>query len=1023
MRLTDVFIRRPVFAAVLSLLVLLVGLQAMTSLPLRQFPKMEQTIISINTTYFGANADVIKGFISTPIQRAVAQADGIDFILGSSSTGSSRISVYVKTEFDADTVFNDVTSKVASVRKQLPQEAEDPVVTKSTGSDDDASMYLSLTSKKMSNAEITDFATRVIQPKLSTISGVSSANLMGAKTFALRVWLDKDKMTSLGVTADEIVSALKQQNFQATPGQLRGLYTVTNVRIDTDIEVIDTFKNLVVRQDKGNLLRLEDVAKVELGVEDDEFSIMFNDKTSVFFGISVAAEANPLDVISQVRKTIPIMQADFPQDLQLHIAYDATEYIRQSISEVQRTIIEASIIVVLIMYLFLGSLRTVIVPMVTIPLSLIGVCSFLWAMGYSLNLLTLLAMVLAIGLVVDDAIVVVENIHRLIEKGKSPLQAALIGARQIIFPVIAMTITLAAVYTPIMLAGGLTGSLFPQFAFTLAMTVIISGFVALTLSPMMCSKLLTSHQQNNRFALFVERLLLAVQNSYQILLARVLQRKFLVVLFVVLAFVACGYLFTSIQQELAPQEDQSVLFVAGNASVYDNHNYMNKYVPELIKKLHQIPEMSQFFLVNGAFGGENSLFSGVILKPWAQRERSPQQIQFGLQKSIEEIPGLQLHAITPNPLPGTRGLPIQFVLTSMVSYENLYHYAETLLADARQSGLFMFINSDLRFNSPQYDLKVDRNLAGQLGVSMQAIANALSVALNENYSSRFSMYSQSYEIIAQLPKPNRRHIEQVLNINIKTANGQMIPLSTLVTVKHSVQPPSLNQFQQLNAITISGLMMPGVTLGDALDYLQTKAHQLLPKTVNYDYQGMSRQFRQEGDTLAMAFIFACVIIFLVLAAQFESFSDPLIILISVPMSLLGALLALKLFGFSLNIYSQIGLLSLIGLISKAGILLVEFANKMRDEDQSLTRLDAIQQAAVLRLRPILMTTFSMIVGVMPLIWAAGPGAGSREVLGVVIASGMAIGTLFTLFVVPVFYVLLAREHRHHDSTLDLDDEE
>ena len=1010
MRFTDIFINKPVFASVLSILLLLSGLQSIDKLSLREFPKLEQTVISINTSFPGANADLIQGFISTPIQRAVAEADGIDYITAKSSTGSSSVSVNVKDGYDADVVFNDVMAKVAQVRKQLPLEAEEPLVAKTTGGGSDASMYISFTSSRMTNAEITDYVTRIVQPKLSTIPGVASASLMGGKKFALRIWLDSDRMTALGVDADDMVAALKRQNYQASPGKLRSLYTLTNIRIDTDLTDVDTFKNLVIKQDEGTLVRLQDIAKVELGVESENFSILYNDKTAVFSGIMVAPGANPLTVANQVTRALPQLEAEFPPNLHINVAYDATRYIQQALDEVQHTILEVSIIVVLVIFLFLGSIRTVLIPMVTIPLSLVGVCSFLWAMGYSLNLLTLLAMVLAIGLVVDDAIVVVENIHRHIEEGLNPFAAAINGAREIVFPVIAMTITLAAVYTPIMMTSGLTGTLFSEFAFTLAMTVIISGFIALTLSPMMCSKLLSSKATEGGFAQYMDQLFNRFRRSYERFLHITICKRPLVGIVALVLILACGLLYTHIPQELAPPEDQSVLFAAGNASVFDNHNYMNRYIPRVVAALHSIPEMNDYFLANGAFG-ENSMFSGAIFKPWKERERSPQQVQYELQQKLDAIPGLQLHAFAPSPLPGQRGLPVQFVLTSSETHQFLYEASQQLIKAANQSGKFMFVNGDLKFNNPQLELRVDRAKAGQLGISMQAIASAVSVLLNNNYSSRFSKEGQSYEIIAQLPKSDRQTNQQLLAINVKTQSGAMVPLSTVVSVGHSVQPPSLNQYQQLNAVTISGMMMPGLTIGDALDYLTAQTKALLPKSINYSYLGMSKQFIEEGNTLMYAFIFACILIFLVLAAQFESYSDPLIILISVPLSLFGALLVLYLGGFTLNIYSKIGLLTLIGLISKAGILMVEFANKLRDADPNLSRKHAIEQAASLRLRPILMTTVSMVVGVMPLVFASGPGSQSRQVIGVVIAGGMAIGTVFTLFVVPVFYTWLARAQR------------
>ncbi len=1006
MTFTDIFIKRPVFASVLSLLILLFGLVALHKLPLRQFPQMEQAVIEVTTSYPGANAELVQSFITTTIQRAIADADGIDFLTAESKTAQSSVEAHLKLGVDADRVFTNVMAKVAQVRGELPQGSEAPIIKKSTG-DEIAYLYLSFTSERMTNQQITDYLWRVVEPKLATISGVAQAQILGAADFALRIWLDPAKMTALGIAAGQVLQALQANHYNAAAGDLDGQYVIKQIRADTDVHDVANFKALVIDHRGDTLIRLQDVARVELGAKSYKFNVSFNGKPAMFIGVSTTPGANPLDVVRAIKQELPNIERDFPPDLHATIAYDRTAYISSALDGVKHTLIEASCIVFLVIFLFLGNLRTVLIPLVTIPLSLIGVCTVLYALGYSLNLLTLLAMVLAIGLVVDDAIVVVENIYRHIEQGKSGVQAALQGAREIVFPVIGMTLTLAAVYAPITLSGGLTGALFTEFALTLAATVIISGFIALTLSPMMCAKILTYELAHRPLAQKIDHVFSRLRGNYQRYLHAALDRRGLVLALALGTVLLSVWLYQHSQQELAPQEDDKFIGAFVRAPEHANAHYLNHFTKMLAPIYAKVAEGENYFLFNSS---DTNAFAGLILKPWDKRKRTPLMILPELQQALNKVAGVSAFAMTFPSLPGENGRPVGFVLTSTQNHLLLKQAADALQERAGKSGLFTFLDSDTSFTVPQMELLVDRNKAAQLGISMQAISQTLALMLNGHYVGRFALQGYSYDIIPQLPKEQHLTASQLQQIPIKTASGAMIPLATVVRIGESVQPDNLKQFQQLNAITLQGGLMPGVTTGQAIAYLKQQAKQLFPQEVGYDFKGQMRRFLTESDTLGMLFLLACLVIFLVLAAQFESYTDPLIILISVPLSICGALIPLALGAGSLNIYTQIGLLTLIGLITKAGILMVDFANKLRDEQQYSLRA-AIEAAAALRLRPILMTTAAMVVGVLPLVFADGAGAESRHQLGLVIACGMSIGTLLTLFVLPTFYLLLARRQR------------
>lgn len=1009
MKFTDIFIHRPVLACVVSLLILILGLRSMGELQLRQFPQMSNTVITVTTAYPGANADLMEGFITSPLQKSIASAEGIDYMTAQSTQGMSVISVYIKLNFDPAVAMTDIMSRVQQVSNQLPKESNAPVIQKATGDSLDL-MYIGFNSKEMNNEQITDYLERIVQPKLQTVDGVAQAEVIGGHSYAMRIWLDTQKMAALNITNDDIVSALQAQNFQAAAGQIKGKYVLYNINAKTDLNDVEQFKNIVVKNASPALIRLKDVATVELGSESYDSSVYFNGENAVFIGIQGTPTANPLTVIDGVKKMLPQLEQDYPPSFKGKVVYDSTEYIRDSIHEVVHSISEASLIVIIVVFLFLGSIRTVTIPIITIPLSLIGVCSLMYAMGYSLNLLTLLAMVLAIGLVVDDAIVVVENIYRHIEDGMTPKDAALQGAREIAVPIIAMTTTLAAVYAPIGFMTGLTGALFKEFAFTLAFAVILSGVIALTLSPMMCSKILNHSTSQQRLIQMIDEFFAKLKIRYEQKLKSVLNFRRVTVVFAIIMLISCGLLADTTTAELAPEEDQSILFVSATAPESANINYLTHFTNQLSAIYNSIPETQDYFVING-MGAVNNAISGLIIKPWGQRKTSQRHVQGELEPKLAKIAGLNAIGFPLPSIPGqSDGLPLQFVVTSTEDYTVLNQALERLKDVAMSSGLFLFLDTDLKFDKPELVVNIDRDKAASMGVDMKTIGNSLATLLGGNYINRFSREGDSYEVIPQVPDELRSDPDKINNYYVmSSASKTMVPLSSIVNLSFRTVPNKLNQFQQLNSATLEGLVMPGKSLTDALTFLRTQAREVLPMGVSFDFAGQSRQAMQEGNTLIYTFFFALLIIYLVLAAQFESFTDPFIILISVPLSIAGALIPLNIGFATLNIYTGIGLVTLIGLISKHGILIVDFANKLQ-ANEGLSIREAIVKSAALRLRPILMTTAAMVLGVIPLVFASGAGAESRFDIGLVISCGMLVGTCFTLFVVPTMYTLLARTH-------------
>ncbi len=1031
MKFTDIFINKPVLAVVLSLFIVLFGLRAFSSLNVREYPELQNAVINVSTTYFGADADLIQGFITTPLEREIASAEGIEYLTSSSAAGVSTIKAYIRLDQDPNEALTQISAKINKLRGQLPQESEDPVIDLQQGQQI-AAMYVSFASERLNNNQITDYLTRVIQPRLVTVPGVQRADILGAGSFAMRVWLKPDRMTALQVTASDVDAALRNNNVLSALGSTKGQMVSVDLTARTDLRTPDEFRELVIREQNGAIVRLGDVADVVLGSENYGTSVRINGQAATFMAIYVSPDANSLDVIKEVRKAwdaeiIP----QLPEGMVGTIPYDSTEAIQDAIDEVISTIIEAVIIVIVVIYLFLGSFRSVLIPAITVPLSLVGTLFLMLVMGFTINLLTLLAMVLAIGIVVDDAIIVLENIHRHIEDGMSPRDAALRGARELAWPVVAMTTTLVAVYLPIGFQGGLTGVLFTEFAFTLAGSVLLSGVIALTLSPMMSAKMLKPHSEGgkSRFERWLDTRFERLRHGYQRKLHGALDTKGVIGIFGAIVFVSCVFLYMQSPKEPAPAEDQGFIFSIAVADPSSTLDYVERYTEEVNAITKEVPEVQNYFLFNGGFGGgaSNNAIAGFVLKPWSERSRSTKQVlEQSLQPKISEVTGLNVFALIPPALPSAGGDGgSEFIIGGIGSLQQLQELADAVLAKAYASKRFIFLDKDLKIDKPRIELQIDRDKAASLGIDMRTLSADMSAMLSGGYANRFAMQNRSYRVIAQVQRSDRLNAEQLTNYYTRTRTGELIPLSTLVTLKESAQPQVLNRFQQLNAVAIIFAPRPGVTKGEALEVLEQAAREVLPQGYSVDYAGESRQFKQEGTTMLVTLLFALIIIFLVLSAQFESFRDALIMLITVPMAISGALLVMNVLaiisgilglqgieafpGMSINIYTQVGLVTLVGVISKHGILIVEFANKLQIE-KGLSKREAIEEATAIRLRPVLMTTAALVFAMIPLLMASGPGAAARFSMGTVIASGMTIGTAFTLFVLPAFYLYLARDH-------------
>jgi len=1010
MPLTDIFIRRPVLASVLSLAILVLGLRAAGSLPILQYPRTENAVITVTTPYPGADPATIAGFITTPLENAIAQANGIDYMTSTSTPGVSTITVNLVLNYDPDKALSEISTKITSVLNQLPPASEQPELTVTVGQTIDA-MYIGFYSDVLAPNQLTDYLVRAVQPKLQAVQGVQTAELLGAKNFALRAWLDPVKMAAYGVTATDVSNALLNNDYISSLGNTKGQMVQVNLAASTNLHTLDEFRNLEVKTSGGAIVRLKDVAHVSLGFDDYDSQVAFDGKQAVYIGIQIAPGANLLSVIGHVRDIFPAIQADMPQGIQGRIVYDSTEFVNSSIHEVVWTLVEAMLIVTAVIFVFLGSPRSVLIPVIAIPLSLVGTFTMMLIFGFSINLLTLLALVLAIGLVVDDAIIVVENVNRLLDEGMRPIPAAIRAARQLGGPIIAMTVVLIAVYLPIGFQGGLTGALFTEFAFTLVGAVTVSAVIALTLSPMLCSRVLKPTGSGKRgidarLVGFIDRSFGTLRRSYERRLHNSLNYIPVTAVFAVIVLGSIFFLYSSATSELAPQEDQGVIIESSTAAPNATLQQRLMYDAQVYKAFAGFPENAHVFQLDTP--GQN--IGGMVMKPWDQRKRTANQLQPLVQQALNRIAGVQAVAFQPPPLPGANGLPVQFVIDTTEGFNALDGVAQQFLQKAISSGLFIFLEKDLRIDQPQTTVMIDRSKAALLGLKMSDVGGALSAMLGGGYVNYFSLVGRSYKVIPQVQQRFRLNTNQLNTYYIRTASGTMVPLSTVVHMTMQTVPESINHFQQLNSATIEGVPAPGVALGTALNYLTNLAKRTLPLGYTIDYGGVSRQYIQESSGFLGTFGLALIIIFLSLAALFESFRDPLVILVSVPMSIAGALIfvSLGVGGATLNIYTEVGLVTLMGLISKHGILLVEFANELQKEGKS--KREAIETAAGIRLRPILMTTAAMVLGVVPLLTASGAGAVSRFDMGLVIASGLAIGTLFTLFVVPAVYMLLSADH-------------
>lgn len=1010
MNFTDIFIRRPVLAIVVSLTILVLGLRAVGSLPILQYPRTENTVVTVTTTYYGADPDVIAGFIATPLENTIAQANGIDYMSSSSQTGVNIITIYLRLNYDADKALTEINTKVASVTNQLPPGTQQPVLTVKVGQTIDA-MYMGFDSDVLPRNKITDYLVRVVQPKLQAVPGVQTAEILGGQNFALRAWLEPVKLAAFGLTANDIATALQQNDYIAGLGTTKGQMVQVNLTASTNLHSVEQFANLVIKQSGGAIVRLKDVANVTLGADDYESQVAFDGKQAVYIGIQVAPGANLLDVIAGVRKQFPGIVEQLPQGLRGTIVYDSTDFVSSSIHEVIWTLVEALLIVTLVIFAFLGSFRSVLIPVVAIPLSLIGTFTIMLALGFSINLLTLLALVLAIGLVVDDAIIVVENVNRHLDEGVQPIPAAIMAARELGGPIIAMTVVLVAVYVPIGFQGGLTGALFTEFAFTLVGAVTVSAIIALTLSPMMCSRILRARDRDgpgwqDRLADFIDRSFDRVRNGYERLLHGSLHYIPVTATFALIVLGSIYFLYGGAKSELAPQEDEGIIIASSTPAANATLQQKLLYSRQIYEIYAKYPETAHVFQIDAP--GQS--IAGMVFTPWDQRTRTTNELQPIIQKQLDGVAGVRVAAFQLPPLPGSQGLPVQFVLQTTEPFEALNDVAQNFLQEALKSGMFIFLDSDLKIDSPQAIVQIDRNKTAQLGFKMSDVGAALGGMLGGGYVNYFSLDNRSYKVIPQVQQRSRLNVQQLMNYYIGSVNGVPIPLSTVARIETKAVPESINHFQQLNSATIQGVAAPGVAQADALKFLQDLAARTLPRGYSVDYGGLSRQYIQESSGFIVTFAFALIIIYLALAALFESFRDPVIILVSVPMSIAGALIfiSIGIGGASLNIYTQVGLVTLMGLISKHGILIVEFANDLQRKGKS--KREAIEAACGIRLRPILMTTAAMVLGVIPLIIATGAGAVSRFNMGLVIASGLTIGTLFTLFVVPAVYMMIAADH-------------
>ncbi|MGL1834583.1 efflux RND transporter permease subunit [Rhodocyclaceae bacterium SMB388] len=1011
MVLSDICIKRPVFATVLSLLVVLIGLVSYTKLTVREYPNIDEPVVTVDTTYRGASADIVESRVTKPLEDSLAGIEGVDVISSISRSERSQISVRFRLERDADSAAADVRDRVSRVRRSLPDDIDEPVIAK-VEADANPIIWLAFSSDRHSPLEVTDVANRIVKPRLQTLPGAADARVFGERRYSMRIWLDRDRLGAYGLTAQDVEDALRRQNVELPAGRIESQKREFSVVAQTDLVRPAQFEAVVVREPgsaDGIPVRIRDIGRVEIGAASERTSVRFDGRSAVAIGLVKQATANPLDLSKALRAELGTIERQLPEGMRVSISYDSTVFIERSIQAVFMTIAEAVLLVAGVCFFFLRSWRSVLIPLVTIPVSLIGAFALMLAFGFSINTLTLLALVLAIGLVVDDAIVMLENIYRHVEEGMEPVQAAFRGAREIAFAVIAMTLTLAAVYAPVAFMTGRVGKLFTEFALTLAGAVIVSGFVALTLSPMMCSKLLRHEKKHGRFYNLIERFLTWINDGYRSVLTRMLRLRWVVLTGFVLISGAGVVLLNNLQSELAPVEDRGVILGVFTGPEGATIDYMERYARQLEQIYASTDEIERYFVVSGNPTVSQGI-SFVGLTDWDERDRHSSEIARSLFPRFMGVPGVQAFPVTPPSLgQGVRERPVNFVIITSESYQELDRYTELIMDEVRRNPGFVAPDTDLKLTRPELAVRVDRDQAADLGVSVDVVGRTLETMLGGRQVTRFKQDAEQYDVIVQVEAVERAAPHDIRDIFVRGRGGDMIPLASLLDVDETVAPRELNHFAQRRSVRITANLAPEYSLGEALGFLEDTAERILPSAYAIDYDGQSREFKTSSASLALTFVLALAFIYLVLAAQFESFRDPLIIMLTVPLSMTGALTALYLTGGTLNVYSQIGLVTLVGLITKHGILIVEFANQLRDKGMALR--EAVIESSTLRLRPILMTTGAMVLGAIPLALATGAGAESRQQIGWVIVGGLLLGTFFTLFVVPTVYTLLARRNR------------
>lgn len=1010
-KMTDLFIRHPVLAVVVNVTIVLLGWRAVTTLPVQQYPQIESSSVVITTVYYGASAETVRGFLTTPIERAVAAISGVDYIDSTSRAGVSTVTVHLLLNHDSTAALAEVNSRLQQVRSELPPDAEPPSVDLLRADRPYASFYISFTSDERPAPAITDWLSRTIQPQLSTLPGIQRVTIEGGRHIAMRIWMDPDRLAALNLAPGDVQAALQRNNYISAVGQTKSSLVQINLLANTDLRSVAEFSDLIVAERDGAVVRLGDVARVELGAEEADAIAKYSTKEGVYLGVWPLIGANELTVADTLRQEMTRIEASLPEDIDMRLVWDGTRFMRDALREITKTLGETMLIVALAVFLFLGSVRTAFVPLVAMPVSLIGSAIVMYLFGFSLNLLTILAIVLSVGLVVDDAIVVVENIERHVQLGKSRIQAAILGARELVGPIIAMTITLAVVYTPIAFQGGLTGSLFLEFAITLAAAVIVSGIVAVTLSPVMSAQFIHPHGEQGFLTTRVNRIFDRIRRTYERMLDGALSMRAAIVIAAVVITLAAWPLYQFSQRELAPVEDQSHISLFMEAAPDSALQETDRQSRTVINALTGFPETDFVWSVTFNWGG----YGGIVARDWTERERSTQQMIGDVWGAVSSIPGLRVFPRLDPPLPTPGQFDVELVLQSSGDLKQLIDIVDAVVAAGWQSGKFMYVDSDLKIDLPEARVILDRERIADLGLDLATVGRELGTLLGGGYVNRFNYFDRSYKVIPQIGLEGRGSVGPLLDLKIRTPEGRLVPVSTFTSIETSAAPRTLNRFQQRNAVRIFGGVQPGVTKSEGLAVLEAAALLAADPGVTLDYAGESRQIRLESAALSTTLAFSLVLIYLVLAAQFQSFRDPLIVLLgSVPLAISGALLFSFLELTTINVYSQVGLITLVGLIAKNGILVVEFANKL--QAAGADRLTAAREAASTRLRPVLMTSAATVFGHLPLILVAGPGAAARNSIGTILVAGMLVGTLFTLFVVPVFYSLIAADHRRRDET-------